>query len=135
MTAVALHQSRFFLKNASNCLIVLLAQIDCMHSLTRALERFLVLRPIFLTKLSVWRGKGTKLRSQKIAAASKIVSTMHAGLCSRSFICHDLFNLTPKEHLYPTNLRFTSFLAWLLANSRVLIKVLLNFLLSTFFPM
>ena len=53
MTAVALHQSGFSLKSASNCPIVLLAQIDYMRSLTRALEKFLVLRPIFLARLSV----------------------------------------------------------------------------------
>ena len=80
MTAVALYQSGFSLKSASNCPIVLLAQIDYMRSLTRVLKRFLVLRPIFLARLSVWHGQGTKLGSQKIAAASGIVSTMQAGL-------------------------------------------------------
>ena len=53
MTAVALYQSEFFLKSASNCPIVLLAQIDCMRSLTRALERFLILKSIFLARLSM----------------------------------------------------------------------------------
>ena len=76
MTAVALHQSGFSLKSVSNCSIVLLAQINCMHSLTRVLKRFLVLRPIFLARLSVWHGQGTKLGSQKIAAASGIISTI-----------------------------------------------------------
>ena len=134
MTAVALHQSGFSLKSASNCPIVLLAQIDCMRSLTRVLERFLVLRPIFLARLSMWRGQGKKLGSQKIAAASGIVSTMQAGLCSRSSICHGLFNLTPGEHPHPAKLRSTSFSAWLSANDRVLMKVLSNFLLPTSSP-
>ena len=129
MTAVALHQSGFSLKSASNCLIVLLAQIDCMRSLTRALGRFFVLRPSFLARLSVWRGQGTKLGSQKIAAASGIVSTMQAGLRSRSSICHGLFNLTAGGHPHTAKLRSTSFSAWLSANGRVLMKVLSSFLL------
>ena len=79
MTAIAFHQFGFSLKSASNCPIVLLAQINYMRSLTRVLERFFVLRPIFLARLSVWRGQGTKLRFKKIAAASKIISTMQAG--------------------------------------------------------
>ena len=122
------------MKSASQCPIILLAQINCMHSLTRILERFFVLRPIFLARLSVWCGQGTKLGSQKIAAASGIVSTMQAGLCSRSSICHGLFNLTPGEHPHPAKLRSTSFSAWLLANGRVLIKFLSNFLWPTSSP-
>ena len=82
----------------------------------------------------MWRGQGTKLGSQKIAATSGIVSTMQAGLCSRSSICHVLFNLTPGEHSHPTKRKSTFFLAWLLANGQVLMKVLLNFLLPTSFP-
>ena len=134
MTAVALHQSGFSLKSASNCPIVLLAQINCMRCLTRVLERFLILRPIFLARLSVWCGQGTKLRSQKIAAASGIVSTMQAGLRFRSSICHGLFNLTPAEHPHPAKLRSTSSSAWLSANGRALMKVLLNFLWPTSSP-
>ena len=134
MTAVTLHQSGFSLKSASNCPIVLLAQINCMSSLTRVLERFLILNPIFLARLSVWRRQGTKLESQKIAAASEIISTMQSGLRSRSSICYGLFNLTPGEHPHPAKLRSTSFLAWLLANGRVLMKVLLNFLSPTSSP-
>ena len=134
MTAVALHQSGFSLKSASNCPIILLAQIDCIRSLTRVLERFLVLKPIFLARLSVWRGQGIKLGSQKIAATSGIVSMMQAGLHSRSSICYGLFNLTPGEHLHPAKLRSTSSSAWLLANGQVLMKVLSNFLSPTSSP-
>ena len=100
-----------------------------MRSLTRVLERFLILKPSFLARLSVWRRQSTKLGSQKIAAASIIVSTMEVDLRSRSSICHGLFNLTARGHSHPTKLRSTSFLAWLLADGRVLIKVLSNFLL------
>ena len=128
MTAVAFHQSGFFLKSASNCPIVLLAQIDCMRSLTRALGRFFVLRPIFLARLSVWRGQSIKLGSLKIAAASGIISTMQAGLHFRSFFCHGLFNLTPGKHPHPAKLRSSSFSPWLSANGRVLMKVLSSFL-------
>ena len=53
MTIVALYQSGLPLKSVSNYSIVLLAQIDCMRSLTRALERFFILRPSFVTRLSV----------------------------------------------------------------------------------
>ena len=98
MTAVIFHQSGFSLKSAFNCPIVLLAQIDYMRFLTRALERFFVLKPSFVARLSVWRGQGTKLGSQKITAASGIVSTMQTGLHSRSSICHGLFNLTGGGH-------------------------------------
>ena len=63
MTIVALHQSGFSLKSASNYPIVLLAQIDCMRSLTRAMGRFFVLRLSFMARLSVWCEQGTKLRS------------------------------------------------------------------------
>ena len=134
MTAVAIHQSGFSLKSASNYSIVLLVQINCMRSLTRVLERFLVLRSIFLVRLSVWRGQSTKLGSQKIAAASRIVSTMQAGFRSRSSICHGLFNLTPGEHPHPAKLRSTFSSVWLSANGQVLMKVLSNFLLPTSSP-
>ena len=100
-----------------------------MRCLTRALERFLVLRPRFLVRLSVWRRQSTKLSFQKIAATSGIISTIETGFCSRSSICLDLFNLNAKSHPQPAKLRLTSSLAWLLANGQVLIKVLLNFLL------
>ena len=125
MTAIALHQSGFSLKSASNCPIVLLAQINYMHSLTRVLERFLILTSIFLARLSVWHGQGTKLELQKIAAASEIVSMMQAGIRSRSSICYGLFNLTSKEYPYLAKLRSTSSSLWLLANGQVLIKILL----------
>ena len=105
-----------------------------MCSLTRVLERFLVLKPIFLARLSVWHGQGTKLGSQKIVAASEIVSTMQAGLYFRSSICHSLFNLTPGEHLHPAKLRSTSSSTCLSANSWALMKVLSNFLWPTSFP-
>ena len=129
MTAVALHQSGFSLKSASNCPIVLLAQIDYMRFLTRALERFFVLKPSFVARISVWHKQGTKLGSQKIAATSKIVSIMQSGLRARSSICHGLFNLTTGGHPHTAKLRLTSFLAWLSANGRVLMKVLSSFLL------
>ena len=99
-----------------------------MRSLTRVLERFLILKPSFMARLNVWRGQSTKLGSQKIAATSGIVLTMQACLYSRSSICYDLFNLIVGGHSQPAKLRSTSFLAWLLANGRVLIKVLSNFL-------
>ena len=105
-----------------------------MSSLTKALKRFLVLKPIFLARLSVWREQGTKLGSQKTSAAIGIVLSMQAGLRSRSSICHGLFNLTPEKYLHPAKLRSTSSLAWLLANGRVLMKVLLNFLSPTSSP-
>ena len=133
MTAIALHQSGFFLKSVSNCSIILLAQIDCMRSLTETLERFLVLKPIFLARLSVWRGQSIKLGSQKIATTGGIVSTMQAGLCSRSSIWHGLFNLTPREHPHSAKRRSTSSLVWLLANGQVLMKVLSSFLSPTSF--
>ena len=76
MIAVALQQSEFSLKSVFNSPIVLLAQINCMRSLTRALERFFVLRPNFVARLSVWRGQDSKLGSQKIAATNGIVSTI-----------------------------------------------------------
>ena len=129
MTAIALHQSGFFLKSTSNCSIILLAQIDYMYSLTRALERFLVLRPSFLSNLSMWHGRSTKFGSQKIAATSRIVLTMQASLCSRSFICYGLFKLTTREYLHLAKLRSNSFWTWLLANAQVLMKVLSNILL------
>ena len=129
MTAVAFHQSGFSLKSTSHCPIVLLAQIDYIRYLNRVLGRFFVLRPSFVARLSVWRGQGTKLGSQKIAAASEIVSTMQAGLHSRSSICHSLFNLIAKGHPHTAKLRLTPSLAWLLANGQVLMKVLLTFLL------
>ena len=100
-----------------------------MRSLTRALEKFFVLRPSFVARLSVWRGQGTKVGSQKIAAANGIVSTMQAGLCSISSICHGLFNLTAGGHPHIAKLRLTSSSTWLSANGRVLIKVLSSFLL------
>ena len=81
-----------------------------------------------MARLSVWRGKGTKLGSQKIAAASGIVSIIQAGLHSRSSICHDLFNLTAGRHLHTAKLRSTSSLMWLSANGRVLMKILSCFL-------
>ena len=109
MTAVALHQSRFSLKSASNCPIVLLPQIDCMRSLTRVLERFFALRPSFVTRLSVWRKQGTKLGSKIIVAASEIVSTMQASLRSKSSICHELFNLIARGHTHTAKLRSPSF--------------------------
>ena len=111
MTAVILYQSEFSLKSASNCLIVLLAQIDCMRFLTRALERFFVLKPSFVARLSVWRGQGIKLGSQKIVTANEIVSTMQVGLCSRSSICYGLFNLIARGHSHTAKLRLTSSLA------------------------
>ena len=82
-----------------------------------------------MARLSMWHGQGTKLRSQKIAAACGIISTMQAGLRSRSSTCHGLFNLTVGGHPHTAKLRSTSFLAWLLANGQVLIKVLSSFLL------
>lgn len=127
MIAITLHQSELFLKSASNCLIILLAKIDCICSLTRALGKFLVLRPSFVARLSMWHKQGSKLGFQKIAAACRIISIMQVGLCFRSFIWHSLFNLIAKRYPYTTKLRLTSFLAWFLANSQVLIKVLLNF--------
>ena len=129
MTAVALYQSGFSLKSASNCPIVLLAQIDCMRSLTRALGRFFILRPSYVARLSVWRKQGTKLGSIKIAATSKIVSTMQAGLRSRSSICNGLFNLIARGYSHTAKLRLTFSSAGLLANGRVLIKVLSSFFL------
>ena len=129
MTAIAFHQSGFSLKSASNCQIVLLAQTDCMHSLTKALGSFFVLRPSFVARLSVWRGQSTKLGSQKIVDASGIVLTTQEGHHSRSSICHGLFNLTAERHPHTAKLRSTSSLVWLLANSRVLVKVLSSFLL------
>ena len=67
--------------------------------------------------------------SQKIATTSKIVSTMQANLRFRSSICHELFNLIAGENLHIVKLRSTSFLAWLLANCQVLMKILSSFLL------
>ena len=51
------------------------------------------------------------------------------GLYSRSSICHGIFNLTAEGLLHTAKLRLTSFWAWLLANDRVLMKVLSIFLL------
>ena len=133
MTAVALHQSEFSLKSASNYPIILLAQIDCMRSLTRVLEMCLVLRSIFSGKIQRVTRVRHKIGIQKIAAASGIVSIMQASLCFRSSICHSQFHLTAKEHLHPAKLRSTFSLTWSSAHSRVLMKVLLNFLLPTFF--
>ena len=55
---------------------------------------------------------------------------MQVSLRSRISICHGLFNLTARGHLYPIKPGLTSFLAWLSANGKVLIKILLNFLLQ-----
>ena len=82
-----------------------------------------------MAKLSVWRGQSTKLASQKIVATSGIVSTMQADLRFRSSICNGLLNLTVGGRQHTVKLRSTSFLTWLLANGRVLIKVLSSFLL------
>ena len=54
---------------------------------------------------------------------------MQESLRSKSFIYHDLFNLTTEGHPHLAKLRSNSFLTWLSANGRVLIKVLLNFFL------
>ena len=110
---------------------MLLAQIDCICSLIKALERYLSLKPSFLARLSVWHRQSTKLGSQKIATAHDIISTMQIGLRSRSSICQSLFNLTAGGHLHPAKLRSTAFSMWLLANSQVLIKILSNFLFAS----
>ena len=67
--------------------------------------------------------------SQNLAAASEIVSIMQTSPRFRSSIYHGLFNLTIEKYPYFAKLRSTSSLLLLLANGRVLIKVLLNFLL------
>ena len=128
MTAIVLYRFDFSLKNASNCLIILLVWINYMRSLTRTLERFLVLKPRFLTRLSVWHRQSTKLGFQKIAAASKIILTLQKNLHSKSVICYGLFNLIARGHSYLAKFGLISFLVCLLANGQVLIKVLSNFL-------
>ena len=129
MIAVEFYQSEFLLKSASNCPIILLAQIDCMHFLTRALGKFVVFKPSFVLRLSIWYGQSTKLGFQKLVAISRIVSMMQVGLHSRNSICHGLFNLTAKRHPHTAKLRSTSSLTWLLANGQILMKVLSSFLL------
>ncbi len=120
MTVVELHQSGLLAKSSSNLASVLLAQICSIRSLTISILRIFVLRPSFFARLSVCQAQGTKLpRSEKMAAASGMASTMQTNFQSRSFCCHGLLGFNAGGHWQLAKLRSTSSPVRSLANGRL----------------
>ena len=105
MTAIDFYQPRFSLKSSFNCVIILLAQIFYIRSLTISVLSFFVLSSSFFARLSMCYRQEIKLRSQKMAAANDIAFIIQKGVWSMSSSCHGLFAFTANRQRHSTKLR------------------------------
>ena len=122
MTIVERHQSGLFLKSKSNSAIVLFAQISPIRLFTISVSKYFVLSLSFFASFRVCLGHSKKLGSQKIAAASGMVSTIWTILVLNSSYCHVLLAFTTGRHWQPAKLRSMSSTNRLAANSQRLIS-------------
>lgn len=76
MTVINLYQSKFSLKNSSNCIIILFIQFFYMCFLIILILRLFVLKSSFFMRLNIYYKQKIKLGFQKMATANKIASTI-----------------------------------------------------------